>query len=558
MKKIILLTSALCAGIWYTGFAQFQQGVGDSLNQRAQSVQQVSGGYLTGGLYRPGPLGLIDANLTRTDFNGNTLWTTVIGGVDEDAFTSVREVNVPGTTIQFIAAGYTDSFGFGNDDMYLVGVNGAGFPVFSRVYGGSALDQAHCLQRIINPNQQPGYALIGETRSFPNLIPDANIYIVRTALNGNSLDQVVIGTPGKDIGYWIEQTQDGGYLITGTTTYRCANDTISNGNIFVARLDPFMNLLWDRIIAGPGSGTDIGFCVRENPLDQTVIVTGSTTSFGNGTESFLLNLSAAGTFNWMKVYGLKRIESGQNVLLTRGMNDKPQYIVSGYSNSYDSLGNFDPMIYKTDLMGNLLVTGIYGGPSNDYGFEIDEAPGFANLPNYILTGINQSFTNGATDILLLETTNSLQSISPCEIFPNQLERRVQPCIIKGARYVHLNPWMAVTSGFMQLNYNEVSCTTPAPWYSQSVPSPGLTPRPVVPSTITVGPNPVTSLAELITDTSYAGSKLAVVDSNGTVVYTATLSGTSDSMDLSDLAPGLYVARIMKPDGSVISIRVVKK
>ena len=442
--------------------------------------------------------------------------------------------------------------------MYLVVLSGAGTPLFSATYGGPKSDQAYCVQRIKNPNQQPGYVLVGDTRSF-NFFPGSCIYVVRTNLAGGSIDQVVIGTSGDDNGYWIEETRDGGFLIAGGTSQRCPLDTVPNQNIFVIRLDPALNVIWNRIISGPGSMKDIAYCVRENPVDNSVIVTGTTESFGNGPESFLLNLTPTGGFNWMRVYGRARVESGENVLVTRDPNNQPQYIVSGSSNSFNSTGNTDAMLYKTDLFGNLLWTRIYGGPQNDNGYEIDQVSTATGAGvNYIQTGSTFSFTNGTGDILLNETNNFGQSGSPCEIAPQQQQKIVTPCITQSAQFVHVNPWLNVQSAYKQLIYKEVKCVHPSPFVSATMtPAPAIT-EPSLPSTITIGPNPTTAVVTLSTDPSFAGSKLSVIDGNGTVVYAATLSGSNDSMDLNNLPPGLYVARILKPDGTLVTNRVVKK
>lgn len=80
-------------------------------------IRQVrDGGYiLTGAAHNPTLL-ISDAFLLKTDINGDSLWTTFYGGSGDDVGHSVRQTYDGG----YVIGGFTNSYGVGLYDMYLV------------------------------------------------------------------------------------------------------------------------------------------------------------------------------------------------------------------------------------------------------------------------------------------------------------------------------------------------------------------------------------------------------------------------------------------------------
>ncbi len=68
------------------------------------------------------------------------------------------------------------------------------------------------------------------------------------------------GGPDTDVGYWVEQTQDGGYVMTGELAKPLHNDTVSY--VWLIKTDAEGDTLWTRTYGGEFIYRDCGRCVQ--------------------------------------------------------------------------------------------------------------------------------------------------------------------------------------------------------------------------------------------------------------------------------------------------------
>jgi len=145
--------------------------------------------------------------LIKTDSKGKVQWTRTYGGPKDDSGKFVRQTSDGG----YIIAGYTESFGNGDMDVYLVKTDEKGQLQWARTYGGRNLDVASSLEQ----TKDLGYVVVGGTILSEGGSYD--VYLIKTDANGQVQWSKTYGGPKDDSARCVQRTSDGGYVIVGYT-----------------------------------------------------------------------------------------------------------------------------------------------------------------------------------------------------------------------------------------------------------------------------------------------------------------------------------------------------
>jgi hypothetical protein len=170
-------------------------------------VQTSDGGYAMAGWTYDFESKSDDCWLVKTDSAGNMLWNRKYGGVKSDVAFSVFQTSDG----RYVIAGYTESFGAGYRDFYLVKTDSYGYSSWERTYGGTGDDEAFSFVQ----TSDGGYAMAGDTRSFG--AGEWDFWLVRTDSAGNMIWNKTYGGAGWDLAFSVIQTSDGGYAMAGAT-----------------------------------------------------------------------------------------------------------------------------------------------------------------------------------------------------------------------------------------------------------------------------------------------------------------------------------------------------
>jgi hypothetical protein len=250
-------------------WAKTYGGTGDDW---ASSVQQTSdGGYIVAGYTGSFGAGWIDLFLIKTDADGNVEWAKTYGGTDIEGAFSVQQTSDGG----YIVSGTTWSFGAGDWDILLIKTDADGNVEWAKTYGGTGDDWASSVQQTTGG----GYIVAGYTNSFGEGYDD--IFLIKTDANGNIIWAKTYGGTDYDDASSVQQTSDGGYIVAGTTWSFGAG----GGDIFLIKTAANGNVIWAKTYGG--TDWDGAYSVQQTS-DGGYIVAGTTWSFSAGAEDIFL------------------------------------------------------------------------------------------------------------------------------------------------------------------------------------------------------------------------------------------------------------------------------
>jgi hypothetical protein len=334
-------------------------------------AQTSDGGYIIAGNTKSFGAGDRDAWLIKTDSNGNEEWNRTFGGNKEDNAMSVAQTRDEG----YIIGGYTNNFGAGGADIWLIKTDGDGNEEWNKTFGGKDPDLGG--RRVIETND--GYVIVGITQSYGAGYKDA--WLIKTDENGNEEWNRTFGGWETEYGDYVIQASDGGYVITGFTTSYGAG----SWDAWLIKTDSNGNEEWNRTYGG--WDIDWGYCVIQTS-DGGYAITGGTISYtpGEWEDLWLIKTDSNGNEEWVKIFGSSDGEGGNSVIQT---NDGG-YLIAGATYSYGSgistyLGvETDAWLIKTDSNGNEEWNKTFG----ERGRDTAECVIQANDGSYIIAGSN--------------------------------------------------------------------------------------------------------------------------------------------------------------------------
>ncbi len=379
----IFLASSILGAIpaWDTTF-------GRTDNESAASVQQTSdGGYIFVGTTSTYGWGEPDAWLVKTDYKGTRLWDATFGGKGYDAATSVRQTPDGG----YVIAGTTFTYGAGGSDAWLVKTDANGNKVWDRTFGGVGNDSASSVQQ----TSDGGYIISGTTSSFGAGGTDA--WLVKTDYKGFRLWDRTFGGKGDESASSVQQTSDGGYIISGTTSSYGAGGS----DAWLVKTDSNGIRLWDKTFGGPGNESASSV---QQTSDGGYVIAGTTSSYGaGGSDAWLIKTDANGTRFWDRTFGGPGNDSASSVQQTSDGG----YIIAGTTSSFGA-GGTDVWLIKTDYRGNRLWDKTFGGTGNESASQVKQT----REGGYVIAGTTSSYGAGGTDAWLLYVLDGTSTTTP--------------------------------------------------------------------------------------------------------------------------------------------------
>jgi hypothetical protein len=320
-----------------SGNALWARFYGGNENDDGRSIQQTAdGGYVIVGHTESFGAGGSDVYLIKTDSSGDTLWTRSYGGNQNDDGRSVQQTADGG----YVMAGHTESFGAGGSDIYLIKTDSSGDTLWTRSYGGDENEYGQSVQQTADG----GYVITGYTESYGAGYSDT--YLIRTDSTGDTLWTRTMGGDSWEVGYSVQQTIDGGYVIVGSTESFGAGYS----DVYLIRTDSVGDTLWTRTYGG--YFWEVGYSVQQT-ADGGYVITGGTWSFGDDYgDVYLIRTDSSGDTLWTRTFGSNGdADVGYSIQQTADGG----YITAG---SAEQLGEYwgDVYLIKTDPDGNVGIS----------------------------------------------------------------------------------------------------------------------------------------------------------------------------------------------------------
>lgn len=361
----------------------FERTIGGPLDDEGYSItiNEVGALFVAGRTMSFGQ-GNWDLYVAKLRLNGVLKWANAYGKNNWDRAWAIR----PEST-RVVVVGNSNSIGAGGQDALFVRLRGTNgdFKGFPKTYGGATLERGYSIE----PTADGGFIIVGEATSFgPG---DKDVYVIKTSERGKVIWAFTYGIQeSNEVGRSIQQTSDGGYIVTGWTDY------YGNKKILVFKLNGAGGLVWSKIYGG--FGNEIGRAVREDP-DGNYIVTGWTTSW-DLSDVFLMKLNNLGNLQWFFTYGGNNSDAGTWVEIAPDGG----YIVAGQTNSFATGGLYhDGLLIKTDNAGNVVWSKTYGGTGDDV---FQAVVVVTPTGGYGAVGKTNSFSfNGDYDLYVVNTNN---------------------------------------------------------------------------------------------------------------------------------------------------------
>ncbi|HWQ66085.1 MAG TPA: PEGA domain-containing protein [Methanospirillum sp.] len=352
----------------------------------ANDIRQTSdGGYIVAGSSTSsdedvkGTHGYYDFWVVRLDSVGKMAWQKCLGGSHGDEANSIQQTSDGG----YIVAGSTDSFdgnvsGYhgpyvGKNDMWVVKLDPVGNIVWQKCLGGTGTEEAQSIQQ----TSDGGYIVTGWTTSNDgdvsgNHAGTYDYWVVKLNSVGTIVWQKCLGGTGTDEARSIQQTSDGGYIVAGYSDSRNGDLYGFHGadDYWVVKLSSVGTIEWQKCLGG--SYYDKAYSIQQTS-DGGYIVTGYTSSDNgdvagrhNYSDYWVVKLNSVGTIVWQKCLGSNSSDDARSIQQTSDGG----YIVAGTTvgNDGDVSGNHgknDYWIVKLNAAGTIEWQKSLGGKSNE-------------------------------------------------------------------------------------------------------------------------------------------------------------------------------------------------
>lgn len=279
-------------------------------------------------------------------------WSRTFDENEKSIAYCVRETSDGG----YVLTGLWRSVGKNTNRIYLLKLDGNGNEAWLRFLGGSIGGWGEC----VIETSDGGYVLTGIDVNLDGG-NGADVFLAKTDAMGNEQWFRTFGGTSQDYGRCVQETRDGGFIVCGDT----GSFGAGGRDAYLIKTGPRGEEVWSRPLGG--DDTDYGTAVQQT-LDGGYVVTGGTSSFGiNGIKVYLAKVDQKGNDQWFRTYGGDGYSWGKDILVTR----YNEFVIAG-DGERDQIAERGIYLFKTDTMGDEIWSRWFDGPYSGYASSVKE------------------------------------------------------------------------------------------------------------------------------------------------------------------------------------------
>jgi hypothetical protein len=409
VKNALLLTAfctSICANMSAQNISRWEKWFGDTTRyESAHSLKQFPDGsiYVLGHAADSANNPLV--SLSKLDSTGTLLWVKKFGNSTGNPIGGEHLIITKDNKLVTIGALYQ-----GNDiDELLTKLDTSGNILWQNLHG-----DVHKIEypTYVEQTTDFGYIACGYT-SQANLAGN-DILVLKYAANGDLEWWKEFGGNSNDVGNMIHQTADGGYVLSGDTQQA----TLDN---YVLKLDASGTKSWDLVVGDGNANGNLGLLV--NTEGNYILVGESTTVADPDFDIYMVKVSATGNLLWAKYIGDSGADAGFSVV----ENASKEYIITGYSNSYDSSKPIRILVCKTDSLGNARSMNYLGSAEVNIGYEIiPSVTGGCLIAGFsLVNGNDQGYVANINEAAITSIPKGSKTNASFDVFPNPVTDNLQ-------------------------------------------------------------------------------------------------------------------------------------
>ncbi len=391
---------------------------GGSKNETANAVINTNdGGYAVFGFTQSNDKDITDKLnesydywLLKFDASNQLQWSNTYGGTNDERGQGIIQTNDGG----YLISGFSESsdedvsINFGSNDYWVAKLDATGNVQWEKSFGFSGNDQAFSSIQTIDG----GYLIAGtldvtasnqqgnDRNSSQSRHAGGDYWAIKLDANGTKEWRRFYGGSNTDTPYDIATTDDGGYILLGTSDSFDVDIQNNRGtyDYWAVKIDAAGTKVWERSYGG--DEIDQAYAITKTNDGNFIIVGDSrsnsddvSSNYGSA-DTWAIKINQTGEKIWEKNYGGSSFESAKSIIPSQ---EGGFYIVGSSRSSNNDLttnkGNNDVWVLKINESGNVTWQKSIGGTEIDIANDIIEL----NNNNIIVVGESWSSNNDITE-----------------------------------------------------------------------------------------------------------------------------------------------------------------